>query len=179
MPVSLLETLGYADQRPNVAQVAIRRFASSTFGSALLSRILRPIDIAVMRLSSGATSATALLTGLVVVRVTMAGARSGRERTVVVMAIPLRGHLAIAGINFGQRDSPAWVRNLAADGGASVVLGRRRATVVAREATADEWEEARSVAAAIYPGSRRYLDRARHRRVRVFVLERPPASAHL
>jgi hypothetical protein len=45
--------------------------------------------------------------------------------------------------------------------------------VVAREATRAEWEEARAVAGSIYPGSRHYLDRARHRKVRVFVLEAP------
>lgn len=86
------------------------------------------------------------------------------------MAIPLHGSLAIAGANRGQRDTPAWVRNLVADGRATVALHRRRAAVVAREVTPVEWEEAPSMAGVIYPGSRRHLDRAGHRRVRVFVI---------
>jgi len=150
---------------------ALRRFAASGPGSWLFSRILDPLDQLTFRLTKGRHLFSSLLSALPVAMVTTTGARSGKIRTVPLLALPTDDGLAIIGSNYGQPKHPAWRHNLRAHPEGEVdVEGRRwlfRAVEVEDERRERIWERALQT----YPGFSAYARRAAPRRISVFVLE--------
>lgn len=150
---------------------ALRRFAASGPGSALLSPVLDRLDRLTFRASKGRHLASSLLSALPVAMVTTVGARSGQRRTVPLLALPTDDGLAIIGSNYGKPRHPAWRHNLRANPAGEVdVEGRRWAfrAVEVDDARRDRiWE----TALRTYPGFTTYAKRAAPRRISVFILE--------
>jgi len=155
----------------NPLQRVLRRFAASGPGSWLFARILDRLDRLAFRLTKGRHLASSLLSALPVAMVTTKGARSGRPRTVPLLALPTADGLAVIGSNYGNRRHPAWRHNLCANPEGDVdVEGRRwafRAVEVEDERRERIWREALET----YPGFSAYARRAAPRRISVFILE--------
>jgi deazaflavin-dependent oxidoreductase (nitroreductase family) len=155
----------------NPLQRVLRRFAASGPGSWLFARILDRLDRLAFRLTKGRHLASSLLSALPVAMVTTTGARSGRPRTVPLLALPTADGLAVIGSNYGNRRHPAWRHNLCANPEGDVdVEGRRwafRAVEVEDERRERIWREALET----YPGFSAYARRAAPRRISVFILE--------
>jgi len=155
----------------NAWQRGLRRFAASGPGSWLFSRILDPLDRLTFRATKGRHLMSSLLSALPVAMVTTVGARSGRQRTVPLLALPTDDGLAVIGSNYGKPKHPAWRHNLRASAEGEVdVEGRRwrfRAVEVEDERRERIWQEALRT----YPGFAAYAKRAAPRRISVFVLE--------
>lgn len=169
--MNLLDELGYEVRPPNAVQRLLQRLASSRPGSWVFSRTLHPIDRWLLARTGGRITLPGILAGLPVVMLTTTGAKSGLTRSMPVLGVPLSGDLAIIGSNFGQRSTPGWVYNLEADPRAT--LDHRGRTVEVRARIGDDAEEREAfrVARPIYGGFDAYVERAAHRRIRVFILE--------
>jgi deazaflavin-dependent oxidoreductase (nitroreductase family) len=171
----LIEPLTF--ERANAVQKALRRLAASGPGAWLFAHVLHRIDRPVYRLTRGRYTFANLLSGIPVVLLTTAGARSGRPRTVPVLGLPTADGLAVIASNFGQQRQPGWYYNLRAHPEGSVTVDGRMLRFRAVEAEGDVrrriWEEGLRV----YPGWAQYERRASHRRIAVFVLDPVEASS--
>jgi len=116
-----------------------------------------------------------LMAGLPVIMLTTTGAKTGKNRTMPLLAIvPMDHDMAVIGSNYGQRPTPGWVYNLRANPEATVTHGSQSVEVTARSATDAETEQAFEAGAAFYGGFPEYRERASHREIEVFVLEPRP-----
>ena len=158
-------------EQANAVQRGIRRFAASGPGSWLFSRTLDHLDRLMFRVTKGRHMATTLLSALPVAMVTTTGARSGKPRTVPLVAMPTDDGLAIVGSWYGNAKHPAWRHNLRANPDGEVeVEGERwafRAVEVEDERRERIWQEGLRT----YPGFDGYAKRAAPRRISVFILE--------
>ena len=169
--MGLTEAIGYEIKPSNAAQRAMQQVASSKPGAWAFSKVLHHADRRLHKLTKGRFTVPTIVAGLPVVMVTTTGAKSGRARTMPLLAIPVGDDLAIIGTNFGQTNTPGWVFNLEADPHATVAYRDREVAVVARRATDDEFDVAFTAAAKVYPGYDKYRERISGREVRVSVLE--------
>lgn len=155
----------------NVAQRAIRKFASSGPGSWVFSRAAHHLDRPLYRATRGRYTVAALIAGLPIVMLNTVGAKSGKPRTTPVLGLPTSEGLAVIASNFGQENTPAWFYNLdkqpLAEIGVDEEVRPVRAVEVEGDRRARIWQEGLK----IYPGFSQYEKRASHRRIHVFVLE--------
>ena len=139
-------------------------------GTRLLSRTLHYVDLFLMRLTDGRISVPGSLLGLPVVRLTTAGARTGKERTVPLLGLRDGGNWVVVASNWGGERHPAWYHNLRADPEVKLTYGGQTDRYVAREATgrerAEYWERAKE----FYPDYETYERTAGDRHIPVVVL---------
>ncbi|MEZ5246518.1 MAG: nitroreductase family deazaflavin-dependent oxidoreductase [Acidimicrobiales bacterium] len=162
--------LGYEFHPPNAPRRLVQKIASTRAGAWSFSKTVQPLDGLVHRLTRDRTSATQVLAGLPVIRITTTGRRSGQPRVAPLIAVPIGDDLALLGTNFGGRSTPAWVHNLRADPRAAAAYRDREIDVVARAATAEECEQVFAAGGAIYGGYEKYRERVTGREIEVFVL---------
>jgi deazaflavin-dependent oxidoreductase (nitroreductase family) len=169
--MGLTAAIGYEIKPANAAQRAMQQVASSKPGAWAFSKVLHHADRRLYQWSKGRYTVPTILAGLPVLMVTTTGAKSGQERTMPLLAIPVGDDLAIIGTNFGQARTPGWVYNLEADPHATVTYRDNAVAAVARRATDDEFDAAFAAASKVYPGYDKYRERISGREVRVFVLQ--------
>ena len=160
----------------NAPQRAVRRFAASGPGSWLFALMLGPLDRLIFRATRGRHMASSLLSALPVATVTTVGARSGRARTVPLLALPTADGLAVIGSNYGKPKHPAWRHNLRANPDGEVDVEGRRWAFGAVEVEDERRERIWQEALRTYPGFATYARRAAPRRIAVFVLEPQPST---
>lgn len=165
-----IEALGYRYRDPNVIQRAMQHVAASRPGAWVFKRTLHPIDKLLFKATGGRVTVPSLVAGLPVIMVTTTGAKSGKQRTMPLLGIPMDGDMAIIGSNFGQKGTPGWVYNLEADPSATIGYRGESVDVTARLADDAQADAAFAEAAKVYPGYGKYRERASHRTIRVFVL---------
>jgi deazaflavin-dependent oxidoreductase (nitroreductase family) len=167
--------------RPRWWHPVARSYASSRFATFVNRYALPPIDRMVMRLSGGATSLSALSTGLPVIVLTTTGARSGKKRTTPLVAMPDGRKLVLIASNWGQERNPAWYYNLRANPCASVEIAGQSRTYVSREATPKEYDKLWRRASRFYPVYEKYKEWSQGRHIPIVVLtpqEERPAGEH-
>lgn len=166
------EMLGLTLPEANAAQRSIQKIASSGPGSWVFQRTLYPFDKLLFSRTNGKVTVPGILAGLPVIMLTTTGAKSGQERTMPLVGVPLEsGGVAVIGSNYGQERTPGWVYNLEANPAARVSFRGRDLEVTARLASDAEADEAFAAAAPIYGGFSIYRERAAHREIRVFLLD--------
>ena len=149
----------------------VSRSIASTRGGTWMNRHSLPrLDRLVMRLSGGRTSVTTLMSGLPLISVTTTGARSGKQRTTPLIAIPDGRKLALIATNWGQKRNPAWYYNLRANPQATVAIEGKTLTYRAREATPKEHEKYWRWAVRMYPGYANYKEWCGGRAIPILVL---------
>ena len=163
--------LGYSYPKDSLVQRWVQAVAVTAAGAWVFRKVAYRFDRLILRWSAGRTTLTAIVAGKPVLMLTTRGAKSGIERTVPLLGIPVGQHLLIIGSNFGQRPTPGWVHNLLADPKARVAYRDRAVDVVARIATGGLVEAAFEAGAKLYPGFAKYRERVAHREIKVFVLE--------
>src|SRR3954463_13313306 len=161
--------LSYGDA--NAFQRLLRRFASSGPGSWLFARILHHVDRPVHRLTKGRHTFASLVSGLPVVMITTTGAKSGKPRTVPVLALPVDEGLAVIASNYGQQNNPGWYYNLRASPEGEWSWRGEHKRFRAVEATGERRARIWDTGLRIYPGWTQYEKRAAPRQITVFVLE--------
>jgi deazaflavin-dependent oxidoreductase (nitroreductase family) len=169
--MSVVSDLNFDPKDANAVQRVIQKIVSTGPASWLFQRTLYPIDKLLFRLTKGRVTVPGLLGGLPVIMLTTTGAKSGKDRTMPLLGIPMDGDVAIIGSNYGQESTPGWVYNLRASPKATVGHRAHSANVTARPANEAESERAFEVGAVFYPGFPKYRERASHREIEVFVLE--------
>jgi deazaflavin-dependent oxidoreductase (nitroreductase family) len=140
-------------------------------GSWIAQRTIYRLDRPLYRWTDGKVTVPGIAIGIPVVLLTTTGAKSGLERTMPVMGVPLGESIAVIGSNFAQPKAPAWVFNLLADPRATVRWRDRELAVTARSATDEERERVWANAVRLYRGFGEYRKRITERPVQIFVLD--------
>jgi deazaflavin-dependent oxidoreductase (nitroreductase family) len=174
--MGLLSELDYEVKTPNAFQRGMQRVVSTRPAGWVFQRTLFPLDKALYKATGGKVTVPGLMAGLPVIMVTTTGARSGEERTMPLLGIPMGDSLVIIGTNYGRERTPGWVYNLEKDPHATIGYNGRSIPVVSRLADEDETAEAFRRGAAVYGGYDKYRERIEGRVVRAFVLESDPAA---
>jgi deazaflavin-dependent oxidoreductase (nitroreductase family) len=161
--------VSYADA--NVFQKLMRKFASSGPGSWLFARLAHRLDRRVFEWSNGQRTLGSTITGLPIVMLTTTGAKTGKQRTVPVLGLPVDGDIAVIASHFGQHKQPGWYYNLRANPVGELSVRGERRPFRAAEATGERRARIWAAGLKIYPGWTQYEKRAAHRQITVFVLE--------
>ncbi|HSQ00627.1 MAG TPA: nitroreductase family deazaflavin-dependent oxidoreductase [Candidatus Dormibacteraeota bacterium] len=111
------------------------------------------------------------LMGLPVLLLTTSGRKSGQPRTTALMYLPRATDFVVVASVLGEPRHPFWWRNLEADPEATVLVGRSRYAVRAREAVGAEREALWRLVVAKVADYEEYQARTT-RRIPVVVLER-------
>ncbi len=145
---------------PNAVQRGVRRLFALRPVAWVSARTVHHIDAAVLRLSGGRATASAILSGLPLLELTTTGAKSGQPRTVPLIGIPDGERIILIASNWGQARHPAWYHNLKANPSVTVTIGGVAHPYTARELAGEERAAAFARAASLYPGYDGYAQRA-------------------
>ncbi len=156
--------------RPARWQGAIQAITATRLVAWVLARSLHQIDAVIIKFTKGRISATESLTGLPVVMLCTTGARTGKPRTVPLLALQDKNTLILIASNLGQSHHPAWYYNLCANPEVTVSRGGHSETYFACEATGTEREYYWNQAVDHYHGYDAYKSRTRGRKIPVIVL---------
>jgi F420H(2)-dependent quinone reductase len=137
-------------------------------GVYLLRYVWTPVDRAVVQLTGGRRNLAPRALPELVLHTT--GRRTGKRHASPVLYLQDEGRYVVVASNYGRPRHPGWSFNLMAEPNAEVQIGTRRRAVVARRATAEEYERWWRRLVAIWPGWRTYR-RLTDREFRMFVLE--------
>ena len=160
----------YELQKANRFQRIVRTTASWKPLSLFYARTLHHIDRLVYRITRGRATFASWTAGLPIVMLTTTGAKSGRQSTLPLVALPEDERLVVIASNYGQHRNPAWYYNLRANPRATVCFEGVTRNVVARELEGEERDRHYERGITIYPGWRQYRKRAAHRRIPVLEL---------
>lgn len=169
--MGLISELHYQVKEANMIQRVTQKVAASGPGAWVFQRTLYPIDKWLYRVTKGRLTVPGLMAGLPVIMLTTTGAKTGQDRTMPLVGIPLDDNIAVIGSNYGQKSTPGWVYNLRAKPEATVAHRSDTVDVTARLATRPETDRAFEAGAAFYGGFPKYRERASHREIEVFILE--------
>jgi deazaflavin-dependent oxidoreductase (nitroreductase family) len=156
----------------NVFHRAIRTFAATRAGEAVLRPTAHRLDQLIAKLTRGRGSFAKAVTGVPAVILTVTGAKSGQPRTVAVFGIPHPDGLAVIASNFGDKKHPGWYHNLKANPAVTVASEGDVWPATARLAAPQEFDEIWAKGIQIYPGWQKYVARAGTRQMEAFVLSR-------
>jgi deazaflavin-dependent oxidoreductase (nitroreductase family) len=158
------------DEQIRPVQLWIRRIAATRGLAWLSARILHRIDALVFRATRGRTTFSTWISGMPIVMLTTTGAKTGKQRTLPLVALPDGDELIVIASNFGRRNHPAWYYNLRAHPRVVVAVNGVRRHVEAHELSGEErdWWYQRGI--DINPGWVQYRQRAAHRLIPVIRL---------
>lgn len=148
----------------------MRSFAAIRPVSWFFARTLHHIDRPVFQLTGGKHTFASLVTGLPVVMLTTAGAKSGKKRTLPLLGLPDGERTVVIASNYGQLQHPSWYYNLLAHPEAEISVHGETWRVVAHEAEGEERERLWRRGLRVYPGWSGYERRAGERGIPVIVL---------
>ena len=157
-------------------QRLLRRVGTSAPGSWALRRTLHHVDGFVHRISGHRVTVAQSVVGIPAAMLTTTGARTGRSRTVPVLAFDVPDGWGLVASAFGQERHPGWYHNLRAHPEAVLEVDGVAVGVIARQVSGAEREAVRTAALRIHPGYVVYEQRASHRDLGYFVL-RPTVTA--
>lgn len=155
---------------PNSVQKFIHRFLTLAPVSAILSRILHRADSFMLWLTRGRHT-FAELVGLPVAQLTMKGAKTGKQRILPLVSLPVHEKFILIATNFGQKHNPSWYYNLKANPECNVLFNGRSGTYIARELQGEDYFHYWKLAGSYYSGYEKYKERASHRHIPIMLLE--------
>jgi deazaflavin-dependent oxidoreductase (nitroreductase family) len=151
----------------------LERFGRSRFGVLFFLRVARHVDRVVMRWSRARlNSGIGSRFGPNGVLLIATGARTGRERSIPLLATPVGDRLVLIASNFGNLEHPSWYHNLKKTPRCRVLRSGSETEYIAREAKGEERDAMWKAALLNYPGYADYQARV-ERAIPVMVLERP------
>ena len=149
----------------------IERFGPTRLGGFFFVRIATHLDRVVMRWSRGRiNSGIGSRFGANGVLLIATGARTGRERSIPLLATPVGERLVLIASNGGNPMDPSWYRNLKKTPRCRIIRSGSEAEYVAHEASGDERAAMWAAALGNYPGYADYQARV-ERSIPVMVLE--------
>ena len=148
----------------------LKSVASTRVGTWINRYVLPPVDRLVMRATGGRINLAGLATGLPVIVLTTTGAKSGKQRTTPLIAIPDGRKLALIATNWGQKRNPSWYYNLRAHPQAFVTVEGQTRAYTAREASPKEYDKYWRLAVHLYAGYENYQVWSGDRKIHIMVL---------
>jgi F420H(2)-dependent quinone reductase len=165
----------YRESRP--FRRLVRRTAASRPVAKLYGRIQQPLDELVYRLTGGRATLSSWLSGIEVSMLTTTGAKTGRPRTLPVLAMRDDQDVILIASNFGRPRNPSWYHNLRVNPHATIVTGGVSRELVARELSGAERERCYARAEEIFPPFTQYPGWAGEREIPVLRLQASGASS--
>ena len=156
-------------QRTWIQQILLK-FTSSKLGAKIASRVLPPIDKAILKRTQNRTSLTSLLSGIPVIVLTTTGAKSGLPRTVPLLGVVKGEEVFLIASNWGQAKHPSWYYNLKANPKAHLSFSGKEGMYLARAASDAERETYWTEAVDMYAGYAEYKKRIKTRKIPMFIL---------
>lgn len=148
----------------------IRRTGGTRPLAWLYGHIQEPLDRLVYGRTNGRTTLTSWLGDVEMAMLTTTGAKTGRQRSHVVLGLPDGDCVVVVASNYGRQHHPAWYHNLKANPRAWIEIGGVTRAMVAHEVDGEEREQYYKRGIDIYPGFTLYQRRA-HREIPVLVLD--------
>ena len=99
----------------------VRRSAGTRPMAKLYGLIQQPLDRIAFRLTGRRATVSSWLSGIEISMLTTTGAKTGRPRTLPVLALPDGEDVILIASNFGRPRHPSWYHNLRADPHATIV----------------------------------------------------------
>jgi deazaflavin-dependent oxidoreductase (nitroreductase family) len=158
------------NKQPNPLQKWIHRFVMLRPVTAFLAPRMHKIDQAILKLTKGKYTASALL-GWNIIQLSTIGAKTGRSRTMPLIALLDGEKIALIASNFGRQHNPAWYHNLKVHPACTVQWNGKAGQFIARETDGEEYEKYWQLGVSNYGGYEKYKERAAHRHIPVMVLE--------
>ena len=155
---------------PNFFQKSLHRIGGTKQGAWIASYTLPLLDRPLLSLSNGRYSTTGLFSGLPIVTLTTTGAKSGRPRSVPLIAVPYEGKIILIASNWGGKKHPAWYYNLKATPACTLTVDDKTEPYLAQEVEGNEREKNWQIAASYYSGYEAYKTRTGGREIPVMVL---------
>lgn len=152
---------------PTAVEKAMRKFVMSKPGTAFAMKVSTRIDPVLLKLTGGRFS-TGM--GFPIVLLTVAGRKSGIERTVPLVYFTQEDEVILIASSFGRAKNPAWYLNLTAAGEATLIGGGVEAGYSVRETEGAERERLFGLAEQLYAGYGLYKTRAGDRVIPVLAL---------
>jgi deazaflavin-dependent oxidoreductase (nitroreductase family) len=135
----------------------------------ILSRTFHHVDRLVIRLSDGKHTATTFMTGLPIVTLTTTGAKSGKLRSVPLVAFPDGDKLVFVASNWGQEAHPGWYHNMRANPQVEISHNGQSKQYRAHEAIGSERERYWRQAVDSHPGYATYKEHAKGRTIPIMI----------
>jgi deazaflavin-dependent oxidoreductase (nitroreductase family) len=157
-------------------QRLVRRSAATRPLAKLYGRIQQPLDRFAYRLTGGRAMVSSWLSGIEVSMLTTIGAKSGRPRTLPVLALPDGEDVILIASNFGRPRHPSWYHNLRVDPHATIVTGGVSREFVASELSGADRERCYARAEEIFPPFTQYPRWAGTREIPVLRLQASGAA---
>jgi len=139
----------------------MQKVASSAIGAWCFSKMQRPIDVLILKLT-GKFTATSFLSGLPLVVLEVRGAKSGKLRVVPLLCIGADGRgeeFAVIASNWGQARFPAWYHNLKAHPQTSGTIAGRQRSYLGEEIHGERYDRYWQQAQETYLGFAKYHNR--------------------
>ncbi len=154
----------------NWIQKVLLKFTSSKMGAKIASRVLHPIDKAILKRTKNRSSLTSILSGIPVIVLTSIGAKSGIPRTVPLLGVIKGEDVFLIASNWGQARHPSWYYNLKANPEAQLSIGKETGQYIARDATDAERKAYWAEAVNMYAGYAEYKKRISTREIPMLIL---------
>jgi deazaflavin-dependent oxidoreductase (nitroreductase family) len=128
------------------------------------------LDLYFLKLTGGKYS-LAELAGWTIIQLTTVGAKTGKERTIPLLAGIEDDKIALIASSYGRERNPGWYYNLKTNPECKVAFKGISLPYVAREVHGDEYDKYWNLVASNYVGYEKYKKYAAHRHIPVMVLE--------
>lgn len=151
----------------------MQRIVATRAGAWFFARTLHHLDKALLSLSRGRVTFSAIAGGQPVLTVTTTGARTGQPRTTPLLGVPAGDDIALIGSSFGRPRNPGWYYNLRANPKAEVTYRDKTIRAIAREAGDDERQAIWDRAVTIYAGYQAYASWITNREIHIMILTAP------
>jgi len=158
------------NNRPNIFQKLIHRFAMLDFARAFFATRMHHIDGWVLKLTNGKHTLSEIA-GWPIVQITTIGAKTGKTYTLPLVGLIDGERIGLIASSFGRQHNPGWYYNLKNHPECDVQFNGRAGKYVARETFGEEREKYWDMAVSYYKGYELYKTRAAHRQIPVMVLE--------
>jgi len=155
---------------PNSLQKLTHRFLALKPVSVVLSKILHRADSFMLRLTKGRHT-FAELVGLPIIQLTMTGAKTGKQRTLPLVSLPIDEKFVLIATNFGQKHNPGWYYNLVTHPECEVNFQGRSGKYIAHPVDGETREKFWQLALTYYSGYKNYEKRAAPRQIPILLLE--------
>lgn len=144
----------------------------------IISKTLHHFDRLIYQITDGKVTAASILTGLPVVTLTTTGAKSGKARSVPLIAFPDGEKLVFVASNWGQQTNPSWYYNLRHNPEATISVTGQEKNYIAYEATGSEHGRYWQQAVDAHAGYAAYKQRTNGRQIPIMVClpEKNPLS---
>lgn len=137
---------------------------------AFVAHNMHRIDLYCLQLTGGKYSLSEF-GGWTIIQLTTIGAKTGRQRTMPLLAGMEADKIALIASSFGREHNPGWYYNLKAHPECIVIFKGTSLPYVAREVYEDEYSKYWDLVASNYVGYEKYRKYAAHRHIPVMVLE--------